>query len=150
MMDNGRDNRAFNKDALEVEGHYALVYIDPPYISQRGVGVDYHHFYHFLEGVTRYEEWPTLIDSRSKHRRLRSVYNPWVDSSAISDVFQCLFERFCDSILVVSYRADGIPAVPDLVRMMRRVKKRVDVYTLEGHQYVLSTRRTAEVLIVGE
>ncbi len=149
VVDNGRDNRAMNKNVLEVEGEYDLVYIDPPYISHNGVGVDYHHFYHFLEGLARYDEWPDLVDYSSKHRRMKRVDNPWLAPSTVSEMFVRLFERFRDSILVVSYRADGIPAIPELERLLRGVKKRVDVYTAE-HQYVLSTRRTAEVLLIGE
>jgi len=34
-----------------IEGNYDLAYIDPPYISAQGVGVDYLEFYHFLEGL---------------------------------------------------------------------------------------------------
>jgi len=28
-----------------------LVYIDTPYISAKGIGVNYFDFYHFLEGI---------------------------------------------------------------------------------------------------
>jgi adenine-specific DNA-methyltransferase len=150
VVDNGRANRVLNQDAWHIAGDYDLVYIDPPYISQRGVGVDYHHFYHFLEGLARYQEWPALVDYRSKHRRMKRVYNPWVDPAAIHDAFARLLDRFRDAILVISYRADGIPSIADLEDMVRQVKRNVQVYTLDGYQYVLSTRQTAEVLIVGE
>jgi len=150
VVDNGRANRALNEDAWDVEGDYDLVYIDPPYISQRGVGVDYHHFYHFLEGLARYEEWPALVDYRSKHRRMKRMYNPWVDPSAIQGAFTRLLDRFYDAIIVISYRADGVPSITDLEAMMRQMKRRVQVHALDGYQYVLSTRQTAEVLIVGE
>ena len=40
--------------------------------------------------------------------------------------------------------------IADLEDMVRQVKQSVQVYTLDGYQYVLSTRQTAEVLIVGE
>lgn len=150
VVDNGRDNLALNEDVWDVEGDYDLVYIDPPYISRRGVGVDYHHFYHFLEGLTRYEEWPTLVDYDSKHRRLKLVYNPWVDTAAIHGAFVRLLDRFRDAILVISYRADGIPSIADLEGMVRQVKQHVRAHTLDNYQYVLSTRQTAEVLIIGE
>jgi len=150
VIDNGRANRVLNEDVLDVEGGYDLVYIDSPYISQRGVGVDYHHFYHFLEGLARYEEWPALVNYRSKHRRMKRVDNPWVDPAAIHDAFARLFDRFRDAILVISYRADGIPSIDELEDMVRQVKQRVRIHTLDGYQYVLSTRETAEVLIVGE
>ncbi|MBL7063835.1 MAG: DNA adenine methylase [Anaerolineae bacterium] len=150
VVDNGQANQALNEDAWDIEGDYDLVYIDPPYISQQGVGVDYHHFYHFLEGLARYEDWPTLVDYQSKHRRMKRVYNPWVDPAAIHGAFVRLLDRFRDAILVISYRADGIPPIADLEDIVRQVKRHVRVHTLDGYQYVLSTRQTAEVLIVGE
>lgn len=150
VVDNGRINRALIDDARNIEGDYDLVYIDPPYISRRGVGVDYHHFYHFLEGLARYEEWPTLVDYNSKHRRMKQVYNPWVDPTAIQGAFAGLLDRFRDAILVTSYRADGIPSIAELESMVRQVKRRVQVHTLDSYQYVLSTRQTAEMLIIGE
>jgi len=150
VVDNGRANQALNQDALNIEGDYDLVYVDPPYISQQGVGVDYHHFYHFLEGLARYQEWPTLVDYRSKHRRLKRVYNPWTDPAAIHDAFARLLDRFRDSLIVVSYRGDGIPSIEELAQMMRQVKRSVRIHTMDDYQYVLSKRRTAEVLIVGE
>ena len=150
VVDNGRTNLALNEDAWDSDGDHDLVYIDPPYISQRGVGVDYHHFYHFLEGLARYEEWPSLVDYRSKHRRMKRVNNPWVDPAEIHGAFARLLDRFRDSILVVSYRGDGIPSIAELEGMVRRVKQHVSVHRLDGYQYVLSTRQTAEVLIIGE
>ncbi|HID30698.1 MAG TPA: DNA methyltransferase, partial [Desulfobacterales bacterium] len=124
VLDNGRENRALNEDVENIEGDFDLVYIDPPYISRRGIGVDYHHFYHFLEGMTRYDRWPEMVDYTSKHRRLRPIYSPWTDKGAIHDAFRRLFNRFRDAILVVSYRSDGIPSIEALERMMRAVKNR--------------------------
>jgi adenine-specific DNA-methyltransferase len=149
VFDNGRRNRALNQDALEIEGHYDLVYVDTPYISRRGTGVDYHHFYHFLEGLAQYDQWPLMVDPTSKHRRLKAVYSPWTDKKVIHDAFQRLFNRFRDSILVVSYRSDGIPSVTALRQMLASVKRQVTVHRLTDYQYVLSSRKTDEVLLVG-
>ena len=33
------------------------------------MGVNYFDFYHFLEGIVFYNEWPKLIDESSKHKR---------------------------------------------------------------------------------
>ena len=150
VFDNGQENRALNEDVDNIEGDFDLVYIDPPYISRRGTGVDYHHFYHFLEGLAQYDRWPDMVDYTSKHRRLRPVYNPWTDKGAVHNAFRRLFNQFRDAILVVSYRSDGIPSIRALERMMREVKSRVTVYTLSEYQYVLSRQKTAEVLLVGD
>ncbi|GAI19003.1 unnamed protein product, partial [marine sediment metagenome] len=54
VFDNGRKNKALNLDPLDIPDAFNLVYIDTPYISSKGVGVDYFDFYHFLEGITIY------------------------------------------------------------------------------------------------
>jgi adenine-specific DNA methylase len=143
--------RAYNMDALEVPGSYDLVYIDTPYINRRGCGVDYHGFYHFLEGLVDYRSWANKVDYGSKHRRLKRVKSPWTDRKRISDAFHSLFERFADSILVVSYRSDGVPSPEELTALMRCFKSNVSLHTLKGnYTYVLSTnRKSTEILVVG-
>jgi len=149
VIDSGRDCRALCEDALAVLGTYDLVYIDPPYVNARGVGVDYHHFYHFLEGMTQYGAWPQLLDTSSKHQRLSPSGNPWGKPEHATDCFRDLFCRYRESILVVSYRSDGIPPISDLLDLLRTVKRRVEVCELAQHQYVLSTNRASrEVLLV--
>lgn len=150
VFDNGQPCRALNLDAAAVEPGFDLVYIDTPYVNARGVGVDYHGFYHFLEGLVEYEQWGDRIDWGSKHRRLIPQPSRWTRPRQIHEAFRALFERFASSILVVSYRADGIPSPAELADSLRSVKRRVRVYRHHGHQYVLSTnRRAAEVLLVG-
>ncbi len=151
VFDNGQDNRAFNLDAIAVPGDYDLVYCDPPYLSQRGTGVDYRDFYHFLEGMARYDEWATQIDWRSKHRRLKPVASEWTDKQRIYQAFAQLFERYQQSILVVSYRSDGIPTEQELVELLRHYKHQVQVQHFGQYQYALSTNaESKEILLIGQ
>jgi len=137
-------------DAINIEREFDLVYIDPPYVNRSGTGVDYHHFYHFLEGLVRYNEWPALIDMASKHRRMRVENNPWCDRSRNGEMFSKLFERFSESTLVVSYRSDGTPTIGELKKRLQKVKRKVRVIEGKKYQYALSTnRRSREVLLVG-
>jgi len=150
VFDNGCDNRALNLDACDVPGEYDLVYLDPPYISERGSTVDYAAFYHFLEGLAIYSDWHKHIDMNSKLRRIKPTSNPWTNKKEIHRAFLRLFERYRDSILVVSYRSDGIPSESELVEMMRRYKRCVDLLRYGKYQYVLSTNPTSnEILIIG-
>ncbi len=150
VFDNGQANRAFNRDALDVPGEYDLVYIDPPYISRRGVGVDYHHFYHFLEGLAMYDEWAQHIDARSKHRRLKVQPSLWTDKHRIHAAFDHLFQRYADSILVVSYRSDGIPSETELASMLKKYRRHVHLVHYGQYQYVLSTNsQSKEILLIG-
>ena len=50
----------------------------------------------------------------------------------------------------VTKDSDGIPSTTELEGIVRRVKQHVSVHRLDGYQYVLSTRQTAEMLIIGE
>ncbi len=151
VFDNGTRCRALNQDAVGIEGHFDLVYIDPPYINGKGVGVDYHGFYHFLEGMAGYRHWSNRIDHGSKHRRLRPVPSPWTSPRQVHEELRRLFERFADSTLVMSYRSDGVPSRGELIRAMKRVKPKVHVYTPDRrYKYVLSTNHhSTELLLIG-
>jgi len=149
-FDNGQTNRALNLDAVEVPGEYDLVYVDTPYISRRGVGVDYLSFYHFLEGLTLYDTWGKNIDLGSKHRRLKPQPNEWTDKKRIHSAFDRLFQRFQNSIVVVSYRSDGIPSEAELVALLKQYKREVQVEHFGQYKYVLSTNSASkEILLIG-
>jgi adenine-specific DNA-methyltransferase len=151
VFDNGQPNRALHLDALDVAGEYDLVYIDTPYISRRGVAVDYWAFYHFLEGLTMYDEWAQNLDRGSKHLRLKLRPSEWIDKKRIHMAFDRLFSRYKESILVVSYRSDGIPSEPELVSLLKRYKRHVQVEHFGHYKYVLSTNsRSKEILLIGE
>lgn len=150
VFDNGRDNRALCLDAAEVPGAFDLVYVDPPYLPARGSVTDYFGFYHFLEGLVGYRDWESRIDVTSKHLRLRDEPSPWCDRQRIAEAFDTLFERFADSLLVVSYRDDGVPSIAELEGLLRRHGRQVRSRSC-AHQYALSTKRQVrEVLLVAE
>jgi len=150
IFDNGQTNRALNLDAVSVPGEYDLVYIDTPYISKRGVAVDYLEFYHFLEGLTMYDEWGQFIDHRSKHRRLKPRPSEWTDKNRIHAAFDRLFRRYQKSILAVSYRSDGIPSEEELMRLLKQYKRHARVEHFGEYKYVLSTNaESEEILLIG-
>lgn len=147
VFDNGQPNRALQLDALATPPGADLVYIDPPYLNGRGVGVDYRAFYHFLEGLIDYDHWGDKIDYRSKHRRLQPEKSPWNDSGAIIDAFEELIALHRDSILVVSYRDDGIPTRQQLIDILQKYKAQVREAALPT-QYVLAHKQSNELLFV--
>lgn len=149
VFSNGKQNRALNLDIFDIEGDFDLVYIDTPYISKKGVGVDYLGFYHFLEGLVNYENWPDLIDYRTKHKRLKSKPSVWVDKNKIYSAFDKLFEKFQDSTLVISYRSDGIPSINELADILRRYKRFIHEIKRKDYKYALSTNEIEEVLLIG-
>ncbi len=150
ILDSGGRCRATCGDALDVEPNFDLVYIDTPYINRAGVGVDYRDFYHFLEGLVRYDDWATILDRKSKHLRLVRRKDPWGDPRTCHAMFERLLDRFRKAILVVSYRSDGVPTIAELTDRLRSVKPHVRIVQGTRYQYALSTRRnTREVLLIG-
>ncbi len=143
--------RAECTDVFDVTGDFDLVYIDPPYVSGKGVGVDYRDFYHFLEGLADYSSWEAQIDHGRKHLPLIRTRSPWADPHAIHDAFAQLIAQFTDSTLVVSYRSDGIPGIDELVKMLRRHKSQVQEIPLGRYKYALSKNgKSQEVLLIAQ
>lgn len=147
IFSNGRINRAFCGDVFSVSPGYDLVYIDTPYMSEDGIGVDYLDFYHFLEGMLDYKVWPGRVDHDYKHRRLRGEKSLWCQKDKIHQAFERLFEHFKDSILVVSYRSHGIPSEDELVEILSK-HKNVKLYSVD-YKYALSHRNGREILLIG-
>ncbi|MCB0190576.1 MAG: DNA adenine methylase [Anaerolineae bacterium] len=145
---NHRRNSALNQDAFEIVDDYDLVYIDTPYISAKGVGVDYLEFYHFLEGLTDYKNWGGKINYKTKHRKLQHEKSIWANKKLIHNAFDQLFAQFQDSILVVSYRDGGIPTSSEIVALLKKYKGKVDFVNATNYQYVLSNDKTKELLFI--
>ncbi len=150
VFDNGKDNRAYNSDIFDLDIEIDLVYIDTPYIPQKGTLTHYRDFYHFLDGLSDYFNWNREIDYSSKHKKLKSTYNIWEDKKNILSGFDKLIKKFHKSILVISYRSDGIPTIKEISDILKKYGKKVRIETID-YQYVLSKKQNLkEVLIIGE
>jgi adenine-specific DNA methylase len=150
VFSNGQHNKALNLDVFNIEGNFDIVYIDTPYISKTGVGVDYFSFYHFLEGLINYPKWAEMIDYRTKHKKLKGDGSVWVNKNQIHSAFDQLFKKFQNSILVVSYRADGIPSIEELLNLLKKYKQNVKELKRKNYKYVLSINHSEEVLLIGK
>lgn len=151
VFDNGQDNHSLNADACAVPGEFDLVYMDPPYLARHGAPVDYRSFYHFLEGLSMYEAWEEQIDRASKHQRLKHQASEWADRHKIYAAFEHLFQRYQSSVLVISYRSDGIPSEGELAALLQKYKSSVRSIHFGRYQYVLSTNpKSEEILLIGK
>lgn len=149
VFDNGQVNQAIQCDALSTPTGFDLVYIDPPYLNKKGTGVDYRGFYHFLEGLVDYRNWQTKIDYKSKHRRLVPQRSEWNRSDSILGAFDKLIERHRHSILVISYRDDGIPSKRQLIQLLLKYKS--DVYeAAQTQKYALAHKKSRELLLIAK
>lgn len=147
VFDNGQHNQSLQCDVLESPIDVDLVYIDPPYLNSKGVGVDYRSYYHFLEGITDYETWHTRIDYKSKHRRLLPQKSIWNSTATVNDAFELLIKRYQKSILLISYRDDGIPSKEQLKSLLMKHNKKVYEAT-QPKQYALAQKKSHEVLLI--
>lgn len=147
---NDNQNISTNKDIFEIENNFDLIYIDTPYVSEKGVGLDYLDFYHFLEGIMNYDNWNNLIDYNSKHKRLILNGSNWTNAKKIEQSFEKLIKQFKDSILVISYRSDGIPSIDRIKEILQDNGKQVEIHESSEMKYVLSKKQSSEVIIIGK
>lgn len=148
VFDNGTECRVLNMDALCIPNTYDLVYIDTPYINEKGVGVDYADFYHFLNGLVFYDNWNDLIDFNSKHHRLKRKYSIWNDKENILNGFDELIKNYNHSILVFSYRSNGIPSINSLIELLNNYGRQNETHCSRDIKYALSDTKSKEVLII--
>lgn len=150
VFDSGIRCTSLNKDVFDLDANFDLVYIDTPYMNRNGVGPDYFHFYHFLEGLADYDGWERRIDWSKKHLPLKSVGRcVWLDRRMVLGAFDSLFEKFNQSILVISYRTDGIPTPEQLLCALHRHGRKIKNFSHTSYKYVLSSNGASrEALIV--
>ncbi|MDR1244592.1 MAG: DNA adenine methylase [Endomicrobium sp.] len=147
---NGSKCRSYNRDALDLDiNDIDLVYLDTPYISNKGVGTNYLDFYHFLEGLADYENWENKICDKYKHIPIKSDKKcSWTDKNQITSEFEKVIKKFLNSKIVISYRNDGIPSVQELCDIVNNYKNKVSVIYSRDYKYALSND-VKEVLIIG-
>ena len=73
------------------------------------------------------------------------------DKKLIYKEFDKLFNKFQDSILVVSYRSDGIPSESELKELICQYKTNVKIKKYGNYKYALSkNKKSEELLFIGE
>lgn len=116
-------------------------------MNRNGTSVNYLDFYHFLEGIANYDNWAKLIDYSTKNKKFISKKTLWDSKDSIYKAFNALFEHFKDSILVVSYRSDGIPSIDDLFHMLNKYKNKITIVRRK-YKYVLSKNGDGEEVLL--
>jgi adenine-specific DNA-methyltransferase len=148
VFDNGRANRATCLDAFACPLDADLVYLDPPYVRADGAAFRYLDGYHFLEGLIEYPRWGERIDRTRKHLPYARPRSAFEDARTAPDA---LFELFAAArrsrFIVLSYRKDGLPSVPELAQRLADLGRSVEIHERPGG-YALSRRQTSEVLLV--
>ena len=148
VFSNNQKNQALNEEVFNLPEDFDLVYIDTPYIPKKGEIIDYRDAYHFLEGITNYDNWENLIDESRKHKPLKKEYCIWNDKKNIVNAFDKLIKKFRKSIIVISYRSEGIPSEEEFISILKKYKKNVKEVNAKNFKYALSKRDSKELLFV--
>ena len=156
IFDNGKQNKARHVDAMSLKPQESgLVYIDPPYYSPLSDN-EYVRRYHFVEGLAR--DWQGVeIQQHTSTKKFKSYPTPFSSRKGAAEAFDLLFKRFRDSVLVVSYSSNSQPTLDEMVDIMTRHKRHVEVvpvnyrYSLgnQGHKVGDNKNQVQEYLFVG-
>ena len=155
VFDNGMSCLSKHGDAMELRADKAdLVYMDPPYYSPLSDN-EYVRRYHFVEGLAR--DWKGVeIQEHTQTKKFKSYPTPFSTRKGAADAFDKLFKKFANSILIVSYSSNSLPTQDEMLEIMARDKKHVEVIPVDykysfGNQGEAKTHRNSvqEYLFVG-
>ena len=153
VFTNGRRHTIKRADVFSAPaGEVDLVYLDPPYVPRADDNC-YIKRYHFLEGLSCY--WRGMdIMAETKVKKLPKLYTPFSYRRTAIEAFDRLFERYRNSIIVLSYSSNGYPDLPRLEALLARYKAKVRTYE-RPHRYHFGTHnkvqraQVKEYLLVG-
>lgn len=138
IFDNGEKNQARRGDAMTAQFEADLVYIDPPYYSSFSDN-EYVRRYHFVEGLAR--NWEGVdMQWHTKTKKFKNYPTPFSTRSGAVDAFDKLFQRLKDSILLVSYSSNSEPTREEIISIMSKYKRNVEVVDID-YRYSFSNKK---------
>lgn len=142
VFNNGKSNKSFNNDAMTLDCQNAdLVYIDPPYYSPTSDN-EYVRRYHFVEGIAR--NWDGVeIQTNTKTKKFKNYPTPFSTKTGAYQAFDDLFYKYKDSILLVSYSSNSLPSKDEMINLLQKYKKCVDVIPI-NYTYFFGNQRDAK------
>lgn len=138
VFDNHQQNKSIRSDALLLEtNHPDLVYMDPPYYSPLSDN-EYVRRYHFVEGLAC--DWQGVtMQEHTKTKKFKSYPTPFSSRTGAADAFDKLIRRFKDSILIISYSSNSQPTKEEMLKILGRYKKNVEVVPVD-YRYSIGTQ----------
>lgn len=139
VFNNGMKNKARNGDAMTLQNRKSgLVYIDPPYYSPLSDN-EYVRRYHFVEGLAR--DWQGVeIQEHTITKKFKSYPTPFSSRKGAGEAFNMLFKRFRENVLVVSYSSNSQPTLDEMVSIMAKHKRYVEVVPI-NYKYSIGNQR---------
>lgn len=132
VFDNSCQNLAFGLDVFDLDVDVDLVYLDPPYFTPNSDN-DYSRRYHFVEGLVR--QWQGVeIQYDTVTKKFKRYETPFYSKDSIYGAFEKMFEKFKKQVIVLSYSSNSVPDKSELVSLLKRYKRHVNVHQIE-HTY---------------
>jgi len=138
-------------DIKNLDSGYDLVYFDPPYVGKTKTGDDYLRRYHFLEGLSAYEEWMKKINTTSLNRTFHPIehLSIWQNKKDFRNLLFETISKHRKSIVVLSYISDAYPAEDDISVFFRSNFRRAHVLKKE-FSHALAKKKKVELLFIGK
>ena len=137
VFNNKKKNQSFNEDSMLLKAEADLIYIDPPYYTPKSDN-EYVRRYHFVEGLAR--DWQGVeIQEHTKTKKFKSYPTPFSTKDGAADAFEQIFNRYSNSILIISYSSNSLPNLNDMVLMIEKYKSHVEVIPVD-YKYSFGTR----------
>lgn len=138
VFNNGKNNLSLCDDAMKLSLKAQVIYMDPPYFSPYSDN-DYVRRYHFVEGLAC--DWNGLdIQNHTKTKKFKSYPSPFSSRKGAIDAFDKLLKRFRSSIIIISYSSNSLPTQEEMLSLLYRYKRRVEVISID-YRYSFANHR---------
>lgn len=139
--------QVFHGDPLLIENcNFDLIYLDPPYINDKGQATPYLDYYGFLDLLVD----PSLmqrVNNLKANKPLEPLTGGWADAKSALATLGKVMEKFPNSKIALSYRSDGQPEMSELISLMENHRQQVHVYS-KPLKYALSSKADAEEILI--
>jgi len=139
VFSNGKRHTIKRGDVFSVPtADVDLVYLDPPYVPRADDNC-YMKRYHFLEGLSSY--WRGVeIMPETKVKKIAKPFTPFSYRRTAVEAFDRLFQRYRNSIILLSYSSNGYPDLNELQSVLGRYKRTVRTFE-RPHRYHFGTHK---------
>lgn len=139
------------KPVEKIKQGFDLVYLDPPYVSNKKFGDGYLKKYHFLEGLADYENWEATLNHTIpikmplEHRFVKE----WEHKLTFKNLLFNLIDKHKESIVVLSYVNHAVPSIKEISDFFETRFSKVTISTYNLN-HALAKNMKNEILIIGE
>jgi adenine-specific DNA methylase len=137
----------FHGDPLSISNsEFKLVYLDPPYINEKGQATPYVDYYGFLDLLID----PSImqrVNMLKSNKPIEPITGGWKDGKTALQTIEKVLQKFEKSKIALSYRNDGQPKMTELVDLFENHRGKVSVYSTPL-KYALSTKANAEEILL--